>query len=1069
MSVCVTNRIHVMENLIANTGIQFITREVEFNPSEPMRLPSGKMLRYSFIELQNPFSGQLEFDLLYNHSDDNVWIPVRDLRDAGKLALLPGGLEDTDETGVPRMADGESSLTFRTFGDDDENIININSFESYRVSDPENPREKVPALTLLLDKWLPMPMFETDMAGHTVGVPYGWCRLRITDIGEGMTKGMRRYRMTWAFDTRTTDDDPAIYSPHFGVDDHAPRRFAICERPDMLFGFLSITPGADQIATYIASLLHIKPENIQTHPYKYIAYYIYLINFVRFSGGVPDVTLYNPPADTDVPVDMVLDIGNSRTCGVLFENGDFTKSVMLELRDLTNPWIKYDKPFDMRLVFRRADFGNDLILPDDLFNWKSIVRIGPEAKNLVYRSVENQGLSELATNYSSPKRYLWDFDKSREHWEYLITESDPFNVQMAREIFLRNFTDMFDESGRFIEDADTMSVFDMVGDSSDDCHYSRSSMMTFVLVEILQHAIAQINSPAYLERHGQRDLRRVLRRVILTSPTAMPRVEQITLRQSLVDAIKAMRRCNPAIPEIEVTPSPESLKITDDYDGLEKRQWSYDEASACQLVYLYAELAERYDNDVDRFFKARGHIRPEFVEEGYDRPSLTIGSIDIGAGTTDIMICSYKYDGDGVSRVTPIPHFYDSFYIAGDDILHAIVRRVVIDGPELSLPDMGSIHSALLARLSAMDDAQLAAQPFARNNMVYRNKVDDIIGSHSPERRRELTRNLASVLVRDFFGRDSAMMTFNDRQARLDFNTQISVPIAQRMMDMLRLGRPTRMLSFDELFADLRPSEHLLNHFERHFGFSFTELSWRFEPSQIADIVRSTMEPLMKQLSILLYAYNCDVLVLAGRPTSIAVIPDLFIKYFPLSPDRIIRLGDYRVGSWFPFADGRGYFYDQKSVVAVGAMIGNMASTDGFNGFTLDFTQMIKAMKSTANYIGLYNPKTLQVKESLLSPQRSNASVDIAVFPQYLGAKQFDSPMYQSRPIYGLFLNGRASLPVRVTLSRSYQDDREEVTIEEATDSQGNTIPRSSIRCRMQSLVDDGKHWLDKGEFDLSL
>lgn len=133
-------------------------------------------------------------------------------------------------------------------------------------------------------------------------------------------------------------------------------------------------------------------------------------------------------------------------------------------------------------------------------------------------------------------------------------------------------------------------------------------------------------------------------------------------------------------------------------------------------------------------------------------------------------------------------------------------------------------------------------------------------------------------------------------------------------------------------------------------------------------MVRATMEPLMKQLSILLYAYKCDILVMAGRPTTIDAIPELFIKYYPMSPDRIICLNDYRVGTWYPFADGQGYFYDQKSVVAVGAMVGYMASTTGFNGMRIDFKEMIRRMKPTANFIGFYDDKTQQVKNRCFCP-----------------------------------------------------------------------------------------------------
>lgn len=1058
-------------HLIADTGIQFYTNHIEFNSSEPLAMRSGRMLRYSFAETVDPFDGHISFDLLFNHIDSNCWIPLKQLRNEGYISLNLNGSEELDETGVPKMREDVSTELLESYADDDDSIININTFESYRVNNPADPTDKVPAFELLLDKWLPMPMFECDATGNTTGIPMGWCRVMIRRVGEGEAKGTSRYSLTWAFDTHLADNPLSPYFPFFYDENEKKKQYALCNKPDVLFNFLSIIEEQNAVSQYIASLLHINPAKLVHHRYKFIAYYIYLINFLRLSGASPRVTLYNPH-DGDVEVDMVLDIGNSRTCGVLFEDGDFTRSVMLELRDLSKPWITYKNPFDMRLVYRRADFGNDLILPEEAFNWKSIVRVGEEARSLVYHSIEDMGIAERANNYSSPKRYLWDRKKSQARWEFLITDTDPFNVRQSPNIFLENFTDMFDERGEFKEKADTVNVFEMESEATDsDCHYSRASMMTFVMVEVLQQAIAQINSPSFRDKHGRIDCRRRLRNVIITCPTAMPHVEQISLRQSMVDAQKAMLRCNPSLRPINVIPSPEALKVTDDYDSIDKRQWSYDEASACQLVYIYAEIAQRYNGKIDKFFDAKGHKRQEFLDEGYERNSLTIGSIDIGAGTTDIMICSYKYEGDEQSCITPVPHFYDSFYVAGDDILRNIVQRYVIEGPETGIPFMGSIHSALLALLLAMSDEELLELPCTRATYtdVYRTYVEDIVGCQSPERKEERKRYFASVLLRDFFGYDSAMMSFKDRQARVDFNTQISVPIAREMMDLLRRRFPSRVYTYDELFADLKPSEHLLNHFYNHFGFRFEELSWRFDPEEIASMVRATMEPLMKQLSIVLYAYKCDILVMAGRPTTIDAIPELFIKYYPMSPDRIICLNDYRVGTWYPFADGQGYFYDQKSVVAVGAMVGYLASTEGFNGMRIDFREMIRKMKSTANYIGFYDDKAQQVKNSLLKPNKSNASATIGSFPVFLGCKQFDSALYQARPLYGLYFKGKKHQSVRITFTRSYQEDREVVEIEEITDMQGNVIPKSTIEIVQQSIVADGKHWLDKGEFELSL
>ncbi len=67
----------------------------------------------------------------------------------------------------------------------------------------------------------------------------------------------------------------------------------------------------------------------------------------------------------------------------------------------------------------------------------------------------------------------------------------------------------------------------------------------------------------------------------------------------------------------------------------------------------------------------------------------------------------------------------------------------------------------------------------------------------------------------------------------------------------------------------------------------------------------------------------------------------MFLKYYAVSPNRLITLNNYRIGTWYPFQNGKGYFKDAKSIVAVGAMIGNYASARGsLNGFSLDLSEL---------------------------------------------------------------------------------------------------------------------------------
>lgn len=1051
-----------MEHLIADSGIHFISKEIEFNPSEPLLLSGGKTLKYSFCETVDFLEGYRIFNILYYDQDSGKYIPVDELQNADCVIRRPNGREELDVTGMVQKKTLCSTTLLTTYDEDCKEVFGINSMLSFRVKDPQNTHAQISAFELLLDKWLPMPMFRKEIDGITSNYPMGWCRMKMQRIGLGDKKGSERFRLIWAFDTQMAEDELSILRPYITEDENGSAEYGMCNKVDLLLNFLSSDEEFHAFSDYIASLLGIDIEKDESRKYK--AYYIYFLNFIRLSGGAPDIMLHDNKR-RDIYVDLVLDIGNSRTCGILFEEGDFARGKMLELRDLSSPWISYEnKTYDMRVVFRKADFGNDIILDEEMFQWKSFVRIGEEARRLVYRSLEEEGLSEKTTNYSSPKRYLWDTKKYEGEWENLITTDDPFNVLLSNEISVPTLSSLFDDDGKYTPNTDSsLEVLDLDGNKH---HYSRSSLMTFAFVEIFQHAISQINSIKYREKWGNVDCRRYIRNVIVTCPTAMPLQEQVTLRQSAQNAYEALTICIPSLKMAEIMPKASALKITDPYADPKTRVWSYDEASCCQLVYLYAEIAQRYSGEIHKFFESKGHVRPELVAEGYENKALTIGCIDIGAGTTDIMICSYEYEGQGRSKITPSPLFWDSFYLAGDDILRKLVQNIIIEGKEHRQPNLGNITGALTARICKMSDKELLALP-CLDNVVYRTKVNDICMSTSEEEKNEKKIAFSANLIHDFFGTDSSMMGHRDRRCRNDFNTQISVPIAQRMLELLRTHRPSKLYTYEDLFQEVKPADYLLNYFEHHFGFRFEELNWRYEPTEVANIVKSTMEPLMKQMALVFYAHHCDIIVLAGRPSSLDPITELFIKYVPTAPDRLIRLNEYRVGSWFPTADGQGYFYDQKSIVAVGGMVGYLASHNGLKGLVIDFSKMIKKMTSTANYLGEYNSRRQQVTTSLLTPTSATAEMTISVFPAFIGCRQLNASIYQARPLFAIYNHGR-SQTLQVRLSRSFHDNKEEIVIDEALDSDYRNC-KKDLELVQQSLVDDGKYWLDKGEFELTI
>ena len=225
---------------------------------------------------------------------------------------------------------------------------------------------------------------------------------------------------------------------------------------------------------------------------------------------------------------MVIDVGNSTTCALLFEDsGDnifnFNKVKKLEVQDITKPYLSYDESFNSHLVFSKVKF-NDNISSNDKFKWPSLVRFGEEAKRLINNSNIELSLDRDPVSYSSsPKRYLWDNSVSNKNWEFL---SD--NMKIPQPVYLEGVTNHLQLDGSLIKDKD-----DVMGSQP---RYSRKSLMTFLFLEIYVNAFKQINSIKFRTEHGKLEDSRVLRNIVITCPTSMVMQEQVNLRQASVEA-----------------------------------------------------------------------------------------------------------------------------------------------------------------------------------------------------------------------------------------------------------------------------------------------------------------------------------------------------------------------------------------------------------------------------------------------------------------------------------------------------------------------------------------------------
>jgi len=1030
-------------NLIANTGIHYFTIPLEINLNDYF-----KMYFHEWFDIEDE---QLKLEIAHYFPEDDVWVSKKDI--FNHLALgLTGGKVGRNEDGV-----------FKPYKWEDIKKDFI-SDGNQTISPMESEYEGIDCFSMTLNRclwekfenhWLPFPFFSIGNNGKSEFAPTNWCRCKlIPDTANGSIK---KYNLLLAFDTRTKyegedfEEEDLMETPVFASNYEKSKEFALCNNEFFIIDFCSKAPfNCEWVGEYILNLLHsvknINELRIKKPKMNYLAQYIYIINYIQQLNVLSSITLFSDKNVAFGDVDLLVDMGNSRTCAVLFDNHDFTKVEMLGLQNFSNPIEKnklnhHTDYFDMRLAFHKTDFEINTLRDSMQFVWPSMVRLGKEANELIHNAINlNTGVEKITT-FSSPKRYLWDNKPQQKDWEFLTLSRE---TDKNRLVQIKGISEQLNSDG----------TLNTAGEGGINKFYSRKALMTFTFLEILAQTKMQINSYIFRHKWGEVSKPRRIGRIIVTCPAAMSRVEQIALRKCAEDAAIILDRFYDGtyyeeIDEREVRKTVQIIPSVKNLSNKEERkEWIYDEATCSQFVFLFAELTKRYRNNCKEYFDFYGKSREDLGD--YNKKSLTIGSVDIGAGTTDLMIASYKYDDAVQCTLTPVPLFWESFYTAGDDLLKNLIRSLVIEGQ----------HAAISNKLENTYNSDIAK------------------------------------LIHDFFGKDNARQSVTDRQIRSEFNFQVSVPVVSYFLELLRDNKVEKAtLTFDDIFAESKPTGRVLDHFLKHFGFSVKDLQWHYDKEIISNIVERTFDTLIGKISTVLSYYGCDFVLLSGRPTSLKPLSDLFLKYYAVSPNRLVTLNNYRIGTWYPFQNGKGYFNDAKSIVAVGAMIANYASTRGIlNGFSLNLSELIKEMRPTTDYFS-----KSENDDPFITPDMNNSTEVVSQLPLRIWTRQLNSSQYPTRPFYILDFNEdkitarmknklglndtekkeindatqveldrlRKLSPLKFNIVReSYNEDKELLKIESVVDCNNEDLPVAYFSLQVQSMSECENYWLDSGEFD---
>ena len=229
----------------------------------------------------------------------------------------------------------------------------------------------------------------------------------------------------------------------------------------------------------------------------------------------------------------------------------------------------------------------------------------------------------------------------------------------------------------------------------------------------------------------------------------------------------------------------------------------------------------------------------------------------------------------------------------------------------------------------------------------------------------------------------------------------------------------------------------------------------------------------------------------------------------PVTPDRLISMINYRVGSWYPGATDRGFFKDNKSLVAVGALIAYLAEKGELPEFSLQPALLKTDVLPTSDYIGILNLGT-GIIENVVTPTQNTPTITVPNLPIYFGTKQLDTVGYMSSMIYVLHFNEKAiheeaiknlrkkmnlsadqsdsaispnaianeidriktdirfQFPLKVSLERDFRDDKELITITSVTDKNNSNVT-AEIELSLKTWSDESTNWLDSGVFKLSI
>lgn len=682
--------------------------------------------------------------------------------------------------------------------------------------------------------------------------------------------------------------------------------------------------------------------------------------------------LWMPSAGNQpVDVDLIVDLGNTRTTALLLEDhgvvtqaGDFghrthpvrflPRGLSFASRDARENIDDYSV-IDSWVLVHRSTFANleppasdekvreftarigvddvHARLLDQRFVSLSPVLVGGgraptgAAKTLARAVLADDGFKPQFY-LSSPKRYAWDdfpIGIMATHWEQIPNEHDADAGQLKKlggliRLFMHPDREDFDLPVATLH-GDDVQTYDH---ASVEANYPRRDTVCWFALAILEAARRQINAADLLKGRSRPQVVRRLRNIRVTYPAGWPGEEREAYFGQWRRASRLFALAHLENPLTRDQGGDAPSLVTDHID----------EAVSSQLPILFSEL-RNLGHDAETWFDLHGASG-----------DVTVMNIDIGGGTTDIAAIRYSPGdtaADGAQtgqRVVLRPRllYRDGHTVAGDVLVKRLIETIV-------LPAWLSCRGAL----------QFVGNTKARSLMVnlLRNpRENDVRRIHA-----DATRRLGRIVRLAFVPLANEILRRLSIAEREGVAAIIPIAISEiadetaiRELNHLALQLIVRECNeWGKLkAADLRPLgnpglfqtwfDKLLN---RSDGGG-AEMPFRPNAEihatvdQINGCVTAVFGGMISSLADVVAEHECNFVIVSGKPSELPQVRRLVVRELPVPAQRIVQVKDFPAGEWYPsdFLDS-GRIRDAKTVTVAGAALYQDVLNGNLTGFHL--------------------------------------------------------------------------------------------------------------------------------------